>query len=728
MRGLQDKMHGFWESSKQMATTDPTPTSSNITTPPPPQIMSPSGTPSGFTQTKTPGGGTGYSDAQGNIYAQTAVGVYSLIPATANPVSPVVPTTPTPTPTPSAPPAPTTPPATPPPTPATPQTTPGTYYFTRDANNQITYYDSNGSVLPTNPLGGDQFKLNPEADPNYSNGKLVKLNPNLLPSNFPGATSQTGATGIADLNAELVGGTADYAAKLDALNSQTDTAYNDYQTKLAQITNGTFPLTPTQSAILSATQQQFDILRSQQIIANQTYQQGLQVYEARSGEAQGGTTTAMGNVKNAIDQGIAKLNALDTQASITLANLQQGFQQNNLKMIQASYDAWNTYVAHKENALKEIQNATTQAVKDLRDFTYKTLQDNITNTLNSDKFTYQQKQDQIKNGIDQANLEINQKKEVLAEAQFELQKQLTTLFNQAISNAPQKNAVTGTVTPADQQKFLDQFPPEIQSNIKAVANYQAPLSLFPQKPYRGQTMPTQADMLAAASTYTGQDFNVMNYSIRQKFMGNWTSGGMAAIRSSANAYIQHLGELITAGNNLSNGDIQALNSAKNWAKEQTGSGTITAFQLAANAVADEYAKMLVTNLGSVQGATEQDRQNILNSIKVNLSPDQIKAVGNTTGDLMRDRLNTVYDIYSSTMGKPPSDILLPTTIAKLDNLKNLGVNTDFSGLLPQNSYNNASPEDLMNMGTSSGTSTTPQDNATLLQGIMNMFQTLQPTP
>lgn len=333
---------------------------------------------------------------------------------------------------------------------------PGQSGYVTNADGTYTYYSNiNGQIQtnPTNPIGGDQQKNTPQQTPG-----LVQLSgtPTLAPS-----TSTEAA------NANIAGETTDYQNNLDTLNNETDAMFNDYESKLQQIQNGTFPLTATQLAIVQATQNQFDQLRQQQVIANTAYTQGMQVMEARTGELTGGTTTALGNIQNAINTGVQKLADLDAKAASTLATLQEGFQQDNLKMIQAGWDAWQQYKDDKEKTLTDIYTATVTAQKDLRDFAYKTTQDLITNTLNSDKFTYQQKQDKIDTALTQAQLDETKRASLVAEAQkqqaLNLQQQANAMIQNTYSDSqlqgiPQ-SLPDGSPNPLYQTTFLSTLPP-----------------------------------------------------------------------------------------------------------------------------------------------------------------------------------------------------------------------------------------------------------------------------
>lgn len=579
------------------------------------------------------------------------------------------------------------------------------YTYTKDNSGKVSYYDYQGNQLPQNPIGA-QYNDRPENTPGF--GTLI------VQKQIGGLTAGTPAQDQS---------TIDFVNTMNGLNSKIDSAYSDYQNSINSIRAGTFPLTASQQAQVDAINQQFQTLRTQQILANKNYEAGITALGITSGRSRYAPELDMGLIQGAVNSGIAKIRDIDINQAKTVAELENGFQTKNLEIIQNAYKAFQEYAKQKQDSLAAIKTAVDAHEKDVRDFSYKTVQDSIKNTLDSEKLSLDEKNSAIKNQIDQANLTINQRKQTLAETQVALQQKLIGLLNDPKNPAPQKDPITGVVSPAQQEAFLSKFPANVQSNIKAVADYKAPLSTFPQKLYKGQIGLTQADYLAAASQYTGEDFNASTYANRQKFMSNWTTTGMAALRTSANAATQHLVELTNAANALNNGDIKVLNGLKNWTKDQTGNGKITAFQTAADAFSGEYAKFIVTNLGSVQGATQEDRQAVLDLLSPKIAPNQIKAFGTTAANLMRDRMQAVQDIYVGAMGKLPeanNGVLMPSTQQKLGQLKDLGIDTDFSSILPQNKFKNASVDSLLNMGSpTSGSGKV--DNTQLMQGLFQMM-------
>lgn len=435
----------------------------------------------GLTQTKTPGGGTGYVDQGGNMYYQSAPGQYSLIGNQA-PQAPQV--TPTPPALPSAtqtssPPIISTPGnardtlntiqqyvtqlaeqvkargaggtptgtatgTTPGPVPVytPPTTTPSVTQPTTPPGQQKTALVGiapDGSNLSS--VDGTQFGANPTTSQAYQNGSLVQINPNNPPAGldptktyfftdasgkntFFGVSTDT-STGAPNVLSALSGGQTPgglnnalssalgtYQQGMGDLNAQLDQAHADITAKFDAIQNGTMPLTPSQQSILDATKAQWEQLRQQQLITNQNYTQATQLFEARTGELTGGTQTALGNVQNTINIGNQKIAQIDSQMALSLSNLQQSFQDNNMKNALAEYDTFTKYMSQKQTTMTDMYTSVSNSIKDLRDFAMKQAQQTIDNTLNSAKFSWQQKQDIIDNTIKQGNLTLQQQQQL----------------------------------------------------------------------------------------------------------------------------------------------------------------------------------------------------------------------------------------------------------------------------------------------------------------------------
>lgn len=374
---------------------------------------------------------TGYAPAGGTT--PTTVGT----PTNANPSG--TPKAPVPATTPVVPPAPAVPPVTTPPapvvppatgTPTTPPAPAGT--VTMQGNTQMVT-GNDGTARPayntyyayTDPTTGAKtytdFSGNPVSDPTQGgqnpNIQILTATQQPVVGTTPSTTPLAGSTGTGNatvdaINAQIADETSSYNSSLAKLNDQSDAAFNQLQTSLAEYQNGTLPLTPAQQQLLDATTAQNESLRQSQVIANQTYQNGVLLNEYLTGQAAPGQINGIADLQAAVSSGIQKLQDLDSKAATTLATMQEGFDTDNLKVVQDAYTAFGTYMTQKENNLKDIQSATVAAQQKIADQIITTTQNNIDNIYKDNTLDFQEKDAAAKNALAQSQLDEKTKDDI----------------------------------------------------------------------------------------------------------------------------------------------------------------------------------------------------------------------------------------------------------------------------------------------------------------------------
>lgn len=607
------------------------------------------------------------------------------------------------------------------------------FYFFRNPDNSITWKDANGQTLPTNPYGDNYNSQAPETLPQFQNGQIASFNPNNPPwGQQPAVGGTTGTDLTNSFNTATQNNTTALTNSLANLQAQRDQQNQDIQTKLSEITNGTFPLTPAQQGLLNSTTAQYNQLIAQQKIANQTYEQGMLVMEARTGEAQGGTTTAMGNYQNAVNTGLAKIGEIENKMTTALANLQSGFQSDDLKMVQAAYDDFNKYADSKQKTITDISTATQTALNDMKTATMTALQDNITNTLNSDKFTYQQKQDAIDNALKNSQLDETKLKDLrdyqLKEETLAVQKQANDMLSGAFNNVKgiSQTLSGGSANPAYQQAFLAAFPPLTQTNIKGLADYSFNPASFTTSARQAQGNLTQGQLIGLAKQYD-PSYNEGSYAIRNSFLKNWQVGGQNSVIQAANTSIDHLTKLWSQAQNLGNansGDLgpftSKYNSVAQWLNEGAQNPNVNQFKQTAIALAGEMARIYKNGSGSNAAPSDEEIKTQLGILTTNVSPQNAKGLIENGVNLMTDRLTSAMENYNSVMGKQPTSILYQTALDNVKKLQSEGLNIDISKLNPS-PYTNMTTDQFLN--STGGSTTANQDNSgffgSLLQNVNN---------
>ncbi len=219
----------------------------------------------------------------------------------------------------------------------------------------------------------------------------------------------------------------------------------------------------------------------------------------------------------------------------------------------------------------------------------------------------------------------------------------------------------GQPDPAAQDAFLKTLDPQFANIVKGVANYE----LDPTKitTLRGDQRQKLVEAVKAYDpTYDGTQFGV-RVGVRKDF----TSGQSAINLKAANTLIGHLSELKKASEALGNGSFPLLNAAGNTWKSQTGNAAPTTYGVAAQASADELAKVF-------KGGGASDVESIKgwqSKLDQNASPDQQQAAIREAVNLLESRVAALRDQYQAGTGKPADFSFLNEKSAKA--LKDLGI-------------------------------------------------------
>lgn len=152
--------------------------------------------------------------------------------------------------------------------------------------------------------------------------------------------------------------------QLQAVQDKQDAAYQNFANQIQQIQNGTFPLTIDQQAQVNALQAQFDQLKQQQALANQNYTGGVTNAGIASGRNRYAPEIELGNIQATVSAGIAKIAAIDVQASSAISQLRQGFMSDNYELINSAYTAANQAFSQKSDTIQKMSDNVRQQTQD----------------------------------------------------------------------------------------------------------------------------------------------------------------------------------------------------------------------------------------------------------------------------------------------------------------------------------------------------------------------------
>lgn len=337
----------------------------------------------------------------------------------------------------------------------------------------------NASSIPTyNTIPSGQYVAPAPTTNQTPNGSV----PN--PGNLTTGTS----------NSSLFPSLANYSDAQQAIQGQRQNLFDQMSAQLSQVTNGTFPLSATEQALVDSTQQSFNQAKQDQELANQSYIGSLETAGARAGRSEYTPEIQGGILHNAISAGIAKVNEIDRKATQALAELKLQFQDKNYKLINDQYSRLDNLLAQKSQAIADIQKQATDYAKTVQDY-----------NLSIAKFQEQIKQDEIDNKFKQQQLSISNAELALKQGEFNMT--YGSFFNPSTGNTTSVSEIPGVKTMVNGGYYLD---PSTISNPKqkmAAENIARNAGIAVVNPTDGATLTkidTALSRLNTMSDYVGQ--------------------------------------------------------------------------------------------------------------------------------------------------------------------------------------------------------------------------------
>lgn len=543
--------------------------------------------------------------------------------------------------------------------------------------NKDFYIDSAGIIRDSNTNQPQTYQTN--TNPTTS---TVDANGN------PVATPTQPSTGNAALDT--------YTAQKTADANQATQAYNDYLAKTKQIQDGTFPLTPAQQSLIDSVNKTLAQSLATQQLANQNYQGGLATLGYTTGIGSSPSIQS-GIIKNAIDQGTQKIQDLENTATQAIANLQQGFDTNNLKIIQDSYSAFQTAMAAKDKSITDIFTAVNDNNKQIKSDANLAATTAFDQKMRSDQLTVSQKAQALDEIIRSGTLTLDQQK--AAETQWKdqqdiaIQKQASDPFSGALTGnqgVPVTVTATGTPNKMEQATFLAALPQTAQTIVKGLTDYTSnPANLSARQP-KGGGMSDREKYLALAHQYD-PSFDESQFAARAQYNKDWNSGQTMTNRVAINTGINHLSELAQAASALQNKNFQGgfgpfttqYNTIGDLLKAHSGDPAVSAYNSAANKVATELAKIYKGSASPSEQEIADERKNL----DLGMSPDQMGAVVAMSTNLIAGRLQPMVEQYQNTMGQPPKDpVITDSARQSIVKMREAGINIDISKLDPGNEW------------------------------------------
>lgn len=200
--------------------------------------------------------------------------------------------------------------------------------------------------------------------------------------------------------------------QINQLQGQMTQAFQQNQQQLQQIQQGTFPLSAPQQALLSSTQNSYQQAVNLALQANQS-NVGNQEGQLASLGITGGAY--FNSINNVVNEGAQQVSEIDGQMASSLANLEEGFNKDNLDIVNEEYTNMANFISSKTNTLQNMQknlnDLYNQQITQIQTETQNNIGDLISGAnfdLSSANDAITQAQGQQKITNDQANALVDQ--------------------------------------------------------------------------------------------------------------------------------------------------------------------------------------------------------------------------------------------------------------------------------------------------------------------------------
>lgn len=140
------------------------------------------------------------------------------------------------------------------------------------------------------------------------------------------------------------------------IQKQIDEATTNFNTSLASLQTGSFPLTPVQQAQINSTQKLYENMTNQIRSSYSATLGGTNVLNTRLGLDQYAPQTALGNIQEIMNEMQSKITDTEVQAAKAVTDLQSAFETDNYNKINDSYTKLTANLDRKSNLLNSLND------------------------------------------------------------------------------------------------------------------------------------------------------------------------------------------------------------------------------------------------------------------------------------------------------------------------------------------------------------------------------------
>ena len=290
---------------------------------------------------------------------------------------------------------------------------------------------------------------------------------------------------------------------------KTSNSMVDLQGKMVQIVNGTYPLTPNQQAQIDAVKQDFANLITEQRTANANYQGGVAVSQGLLGMSQYSPTLAIGTMKQAVDEGIAKISDLNAKLVSTVSKMINADNSDNMQMLKDTYDEFQKFATDKQTEFDKIRSASAAASKEMSDR------------------AFEQQKEKDKVAKDNQDYEVAKMKDATSAAHYKASEEISTYMAKiAAGRLGQETRKTDAYVNSVNQKLLTQKLLSDSSSVTGGLSAQNPDGSINQanlELIKAKLPPGLRDTIVKVGTY-GMDLNSVKSAGDRTIVSNLVSG------------------------------------------------------------------------------------------------------------------------------------------------------------------------------------------------------------
>lgn len=522
---------------------------------------------------------------------------------------------------------------------------------------------------------------------------------------FTASPEALAAAGITDSNGDATGNTVNGVSTSETLSQEANgiqnqlaSAYTKMNSDLTAISNGTYPLTPSETAMITSSQQQMLQALQMQTVSNQSY-------TGQVGESLASTGGMMGPMQMSAMQGAIAVGAqrtadLNSRLTQSIASLQDSFMKEDYTNVQDQWANTSKYFDDRASAISDMQKTIATSVQNMITNAKDQATTQISAIMDSANFgqksyedAYAQTQDAIKNALAQGTLDEKTAADLASEATARLTAEKGTF--QVKTNLDGTTSIFNTATGQEQGGGIVSSGGSVNGDqtqplISGTGENQALNSQFPE---------------------VNSAFTVSSFGVPYIDTSNLSAAGKLQAAEVAQQYQNENGTplpMITAKNATV---VQNIDDAKSNLDDMTE--IITSNNLDASNFA---TRPINSALNAVEGATEA------NSDLAGLSTYALSAISLAKTMGAQGRLNQ-QEINLASKSMPEANDTVATVQTKLANLSKILGNAQKS-ILGASAYDAANPSPSTsaintflqsNNGTSDSDGSTPAVNPAFTQ-------------